>query len=77
MCNHLILKKNFYGNLIALNRNIELIDKLILMDTSGPIPVFIGEWQDGRMYFNINMQDVPSWVSHYLTKLFSTQISES
>lgn len=64
------IEKNFYGNLMELNRHLPLLDQLTLLDTSGVIPIYIGQWINGTMHFHLTGNAVPLWVSNHLTGLF-------
>ncbi len=63
------IEKNYFGNLIMINKYIDLIDQLTLLDASGNKPLYIGQWYNGKMHFNVTAESIPTWVSSYFKHL--------
>jgi len=66
------IENNYFGNLIKLNEHLELIDQLTILDTSGRIPIHVGQWRNNKMNFNVDDESIPKWVLRYLPRLFNS-----
>jgi len=66
------IENNYFGNLAKLNEHLELIDQLTILDTSGTIPLHVGQWRDNKMNFNVDNESIPEWVTAHLPRLFET-----
>jgi predicted ABC-type ATPase len=64
------IEKNFYGNLIQLNKQFRLIDELIIADNSTfGTPSQILRISEGNITESIEKSKMPSWVKQHLPNL--------
>jgi predicted ABC-type ATPase len=65
------IEKNYFGNLIQLNRHFELIDELYIIDNSSPIfPTLILSLSNGKVIENLAKSNLPKWFDEYLPNLY-------
>ena len=64
------IEKNFYGNLIQLNKHFQLINELIIADNSKfGTPSQILRVSEGIIIESIEKTKMPNWVNKYLPNL--------
>ncbi len=64
------IEKNYYGNLHKLNQHFDLIDDLIILDSSEELAVHLATKKDNLITFHIPPDEMPSWFSRGLPSLF-------
>jgi len=63
------IENNFYGNLETLNKHFDILDTLLIFDTSEISHVLLLEVSDGVILYSIRAVDLPVWFTRYLPSL--------
>jgi len=64
------IEKNFYGNLIQLNKRFETIDFLKIVDTSEPVPKILASLKNGEIQEALEHLKIPLWFEENLPAIF-------
>ncbi|SEW38521.1 zeta toxin family protein [Chitinophaga arvensicola] len=64
------IEKNYYGNLYKLNQHFDLIDELIILDSSEELVLHLATKKGNTLVFHISPTEIPQWFSKGLPDLF-------
>ena len=71
------IESNFYGNLVMLNKNYQLFDELIVIDTSKSLQHrFLLHLRRSKVLFYTQTKDQPAWFIKFLPNLVKIIYSE-
>jgi predicted ABC-type ATPase len=65
------IERNFYGNLIQLNKRFNFIDELKIIDTSEAVPKVIAIFNTGKVETAIEPSQIPDWFKNELSALYN------
>lgn len=63
------IEKNYYGNLYKLNQHFNLIDELILLDSSRGVTIHLATKKDQTVTIHVPSAEIPRWFSQGLPDL--------
>ena len=65
------IERNYYGNLMQLNKRFKSIDELQIVDTSESVKAnVLALFKTGEIEFAVHHGKLPEWFEHGLPKLF-------
>lgn len=64
------IEKNYYGNLYKLNQHFNLMDDLIVLDSSEELALHLATKKDDLITFHIPPDEMPLWFRNGLLNLF-------
>lgn len=64
------IERNFYGNLIQLNKKFKSIDELKIVDTSAQTHNVLALFNNGEIEFAVHHGKLPEWFEKGLSKLY-------
>lgn len=65
------IERNFYGNLLQLNKRYKTIDELQIIDTSESVnPKVLALFKNGEIEFAVHHGKLPEWFEKGLSKLY-------
>lgn len=63
------VEDNFYGNLLQLNKYQQLIDNLLIVDTSETSHIVLANVVNGNLIYSVTYDELPIWFTNHLTNL--------
>jgi predicted ABC-type ATPase len=67
----LMIENNFYGNLEQLNRNFNILDTLLIFDTSTLTPILLAKMISTKLEQSAPKDIFPDWFIKYLPGIFN------
>jgi len=67
----LMIENNFYGNLEQLNRNFNILDTLLIFDTSTLTPTLLAKMISTKLEQSAPKDNFPDWFIKYLPGIFN------
>ncbi len=64
------IEMNYFGNMAMLDKHLDLIDHLLLLDSSADLAI-LAHWQNQQLSYAIGFSQVPEWAKKYLPELFA------
>ncbi|OQP44632.1 hypothetical protein A4H97_09705 [Niastella yeongjuensis] len=70
----LMIENNFYGNLKQLDRNLNLLDSLLVFDTSTTTPFLLAKMINSKLELFASKDKLPDWFISYLPEVLKRAI---
>jgi len=64
------IERNYYGNLYKLNQHFDLIDHLVILDSSEELAIHLATGNNEQITLHLPPAEMPAWFTQYLPDIY-------